>query len=225
MDVVILVNYIFDLINNIHSNFVYLWEKIFTQCLHRTYDNLNNFYWTIPNSAYSNYSGKIINCFVIILTFIVSLKKMDLVCLVTSWVSSNNHSGFSPISRHCGAIINLNITYKKLLWSFEENQDVTKPTKSKKNSYSSITYNHRKNFIYLKRFFYWKFKYFRSILQNKTKFLKILGNYWSKNKSQNFYNLERWYFHGWWWQHNIYNWKEIPGTGELNQIYSITFII
>ena len=55
----------------------------------------------------------------------------DLVGLVISWVSLNNNSSFSPISSPCGANCltlrgNLNLTYKKLRWLFEETNNVTK---------------------------------------------------------------------------------------------------
>ncbi len=41
-------------------------------------------------------------------------KQLDLVGLVTSWVSSNNHSSIYSITSPCGAIINLNLTLTNL---------------------------------------------------------------------------------------------------------------
>ena len=46
---------------------------------------------------------------------IIYKKNRDLVGLVTSWVSSNNHNSFSLISSPCGAVINPKLTYKKLM--------------------------------------------------------------------------------------------------------------
>ncbi len=64
--------------------------------------------------------------------------------MVTSWVSLQITTVAFLLFLSCGKIINPNLTYKKLLWLFEETHGVTKPTRCKESSYLASCMNHQR---------------------------------------------------------------------------------